>query len=233
MWGRFKFWIVDGGYRIPTDLPVFIGLSKPGDPFDFETWTLILENHRVTTFANRCSARRFCLYYYHPSPQAVSHALLYLRAPSKSVQFLSENEIAYFASWPHVQFPPMPNQVAAAVVEYFAATRAMDADRWVATFAPNATSNDPVGAPPLVGHEALHAFISGIFSLFHTTGLTENSVFITGNTAAVKWTGSGNAKNGKSVSFEGIDIITVDDSGKISLVNAYWDPVPVMTAIQS
>jgi steroid Delta-isomerase len=129
--------------------------------------------------------------------------------------------------------PNSTNQVAAAVAEYFAATRAMDADRWVATFAPTATSNDPVGAPPLHGHAALHAFISGIFSLFHTTGLTENSVFITGDTAAVKWTGSGNAKNGKSVSFEGIDIITVDAAGKISLVNAYWDPVPVMTAIQS
>lgn len=128
---------------------------------------------------------------------------------------------------------PMPLTPAQAVSEYFAATRAMDADRWVDTFAPTATSYDPVGTPPLNGHEALHGFIAGVFSLFKTIGLTENNVFLNGNTAAVKWTGQGTGHNGKSVTFEGIDVITVDDSGKISLVNAYWDPTPVIAEVQS
>jgi steroid Delta-isomerase len=127
----------------------------------------------------------------------------------------------------------MPIPTEQAVAEYFAALRAMDADRWVATFAPTATSNDPVGTPPLQGHEAIRAFITGVFSLFENCGLTENNVFIAGNTAAVKWTGYGTGKNGRSVSFEGIDFITVDDSGKISLVDAYWDPAPVLATVQS
>ena len=127
----------------------------------------------------------------------------------------------------------MPNTTAQAVTEYFAALRAMDTDRWVATFAPTATSNDPVGAPPLVGHDGVRAFITGVFSLFTTAGLTENSIFINGDTAAVKWTGSGVGKNGAAVTFEGIDVITVDQAtGKITLVNAYWDPTPVLTAVQ-
>ena len=126
--------------------------------------------------------------------------------------------------------PITPDQ---AVSEYFAALRAMDADRWVDTFAPTATSNDPVGTPPLHGHEALHGFITGVFGLFKTVGLTENNVFRIGNTAAVKWTGHGVGKNGASVTFEGIDVITVDDSGKIVLVNAYWDPAPAIAAVQS
>jgi steroid delta-isomerase len=41
-----------------------------------------------------------------------------------------------------------------AVAEYFAATRAMDAERWVAVFAEDATSHDPVGAPAMNGHGA-------------------------------------------------------------------------------
>jgi steroid delta-isomerase len=127
----------------------------------------------------------------------------------------------------------MPLTPAQAISEYFAALRAMDIDRWVNTFAPTATSNDPVGTPALHGHEALRGFITGVFSLFKTVGLTENNVFLIGNTAAVKWTGAGEGKNGKSVHFEGIDVITVDDSGKISLVNAYWDPAPVIAEVQS
>jgi steroid delta-isomerase len=128
----------------------------------------------------------------------------------------------------------MPNSTAQAVTEYFAALRAMDTDRWVDTFAPTATSNDPVGAPPLVGHEGVRAFITGVFSLFTTVGLTENSVFINDSTAAVKWTGSGLGKNGAAVTFEGIDVITVDQAtGKITLVNAYWNPSPVLIAVQA
>jgi steroid Delta-isomerase len=118
------------------------------------------------------------------------------------------------------------------VAEYFDALRAMDADRWVATFAPDAISNDPVGTPPLHGHEALRAFVTGVFSLFASFGLIENNVFLAGNTAAVKWTGKGKGKNGATVTFEGIDVITVDDSGKIILVNAYWDPNPILAAVQ-
>jgi steroid delta-isomerase len=129
--------------------------------------------------------------------------------------------------------PNTPDQLAATVAEYFAALRAMDADRWTATFAPTATTNDPVGTPAHTGHDDIHAFITGIFSLFNTVGLTEDHIFPAGNTYAVKWTGAGTGKNGKSVTFEGIDVITLDDSGKIALVNAYWDPTPVLTAVQS
>jgi steroid delta-isomerase len=127
----------------------------------------------------------------------------------------------------------MLNNPEQTISEYFSALRAMDVDRWVNTFAPTATSNDPVGTPPLHGHDALRAFATGMFSLFQTVGLTEDNVFRIGNAAAVKWTGNGTGKNGKSVTFEGIDVIEVDASGKIILVNAYWDPAPVLATVQS
>ena len=127
----------------------------------------------------------------------------------------------------------MSKTCAQAVAEYFAAIRAMDAERWVATFAEDGQSEDPVGAPPMVGHEALRQFMTGITGAFESVGLTEDSVFVAGNSAAVKWTGRGRGKNGADVVFEGIDVIDCDADGKIVKVRAFWDPGPVMAALQA
>lgn len=109
----------------------------------------------------------------------------------------------------------------------------MDVERWVNTFSEDAVSHDPVGAPPHRGHEELRSFLTGLFSMCEQAGLTENNVFINGNSAAVKWTGTGKGRNGKSVSFEGVDVIDCDAAGKIVLVRAFWDPGPVMATLQS
>jgi steroid Delta-isomerase len=127
----------------------------------------------------------------------------------------------------------MPISCEQAVAEYFAAIRAMDVERWVNTFDANAVSHDPVGAPPMHGHEALRQFLTQINSGFDSLALTEDNLFINGNSAAVKWTGKGLGRNGKSVTFEGVDVIECNDAGKIVTVHAYWDPGPVMATIQS
>lgn len=118
------------------------------------------------------------------------------------------------------------------IASYFAAIRAMDAEGFVNAFAPDAVSHDPVGAPPLNGHEQIRQFISGIMAGFETVGLTENHVFINGNAAAVKWTGRGRTRSGRNVSFEGVDVLEFDSEGKITLLRAFWDPAPVMAALQ-
>src|SRR5437763_1732203 len=115
--------------------------------------------------------------------------------------------------------------------EYFAALRAMDPDAWANTFAEDAVSHDPVGAPPHEGREALRQFLAGIASMFETFGLKEDHVFVTGKDAAVKWSGWGKGKNGKSVKFEGIDVIHVNDKGKIQRIEAYWDPTPMLAEV--
>lgn len=109
----------------------------------------------------------------------------------------------------------------------------MDVDRWVNTFAPDAESHDPVGTPPLVGHDALRQFLTGIFSVFETIGLTEDHIFVVGDVAAVKWTGLGRGRNGKDVVFEGIDVIECNPDGKIISLRAYWNPTPIIAAVTS
>ena len=119
------------------------------------------------------------------------------------------------------------------VGEYFAALRAMDAEAWAATFAEDAVSHDPVGTPPHHGRAALREFLSGMIRLCQQFGLTEDHVFIAGDGAAVKWTGRVLGKNGRAATFEGIDVIEVNEHGKIQTVHAYWDPVPVLAELQS
>ncbi len=121
-----------------------------------------------------------------------------------------------------------PEVVSKAVKKYFAALRAMDEKAWVNTFAEDAVSYDPVGAPPHEGHQKLGEFFQSVTAAFKEVGLTEDQVFVAGNSAAVKWTASGISKGGKKVRFEGIDIITVNDAGLIQTVHAYWNPAEMV-----
>ena len=124
-----------------------------------------------------------------------------------------------------------PEVVAKAVKAYFAALRAMDKQAWVDTFAADAISHDPVGAPPINGHEKLGEFFDTITAAFKEVGLTEDQVFIAGNAAAVKWTGRGTSKQGKKVHFEGIDVLEVNERGKIQGLRAYWNPAEMVAQL--
>ncbi|UIE37715.1 nuclear transport factor 2 family protein [Leptodesmis sichuanensis] len=120
--------------------------------------------------------------------------------------------------------------IQAVVQDYFAATRSMDGEAWVATFAPDGVCYDPA-SPPLHGHTALRGFFQQITGLFDRVGLQEEFMSIQGNEVAVKWIGRGVSKNGREVTFAGIDIFEINDQGKIQVVKGYWDPVAMMAAL--
>jgi len=124
-----------------------------------------------------------------------------------------------------------PEVVAKTVKAYFAALRAMDQQAWVNTFAEDAVSYDPVGAPPINGHQKLGEFFQTITAAFKEVGLTENDVFIAGNHAAVKWTGKGTSKQGRTVRFAGIDVFTINEAGKIETLYAYWNPAEMVAQL--
>jgi steroid delta-isomerase len=124
-----------------------------------------------------------------------------------------------------------PEVVSKAVKAYFAAIRAMDESAWVATFAEDAVSYDPVGAPPTVGQQKLREFFQTITAAFKEVGLKEDEVFVAGNGAAVRWTGRGISKQGKKVRFEGIDVFEVNEAGKIETLHAYWNPAEMVAQL--
>jgi len=121
--------------------------------------------------------------------------------------------------------------VARTVKDYFAALRAMDEKAWVHTFAADAVSYDPVGTPAIEGHDKLAEFFQTVMAAFQKVGLTEDDVFIAGNSAAVKWTGRGTSKAGKDVKFEGIDVFEFNEAGKIQTLHAYWNPAEMVAQL--
>ena len=124
-----------------------------------------------------------------------------------------------------------PEIISQVVKDYFAAIRAMDQQAWIKTFAEDAVSYDPVGAPPIVGHAKLAEFFQTITSAFKEVGLTEEDVFVAGDGAAAKWSGRGISQRGRKAHFEGIDVFEVNDAGKIQTLRAYWNPAEMMSQL--
>ena len=127
--------------------------------------------------------------------------------------------------------PVSADKISRAVRAYFLAIRAMDADAFANTFAEEGTTFDPVGTPGITGREAIREFLASICKNFKSVGLTEESVFVAGNGAAVKWTGRGTSASGKEVRFEGIDVFEVNADGKIQTVHAYWNPAEMIAQL--
>ncbi len=119
------------------------------------------------------------------------------------------------------------------VRQYFAGICAMDPDAWLAAFAADAVSHDPVGAPPLVGHAALRQAMQRLCDDVEQIGRYADAVFVAGNSAAIKWTGRCIGRNGRAVTFEGIDVLTMDVAGKIATVMTYWDPQAMRAELDS
>jgi steroid delta-isomerase len=117
------------------------------------------------------------------------------------------------------------------VAAYFAAINALDADAWVATFAPDGESHDPVGAPPHVGPAGLRGFFLAIAGGFQRLAFDTPVVYVSGNGAAVPWKAQGVTKSGRTVRFEGVDVFELDERGLIRRLYAYWDPAPLMAVL--
>ena len=103
----------------------------------------------------------------------------------------------------------------------------------MAVFADDAICRDPVGSPPIVGHEGVRTFAEGIGTLFREIHMTLGQIFAAGKGGAVEWTIRGIGQNGHEVTFSGIDVIELDDHGKIRSLDGYWDPAPVMAVVQA
>jgi len=124
-----------------------------------------------------------------------------------------------------------PDRVSRVVRAYFLALRAMDAEAFANTFAEDGTTCDPMGAPPITGREGIREFFQSICKNFKSVSLEEDSIFVAGNGAAVKWSGKGTSNSGKEVKFEGIDVFEVNADGKIQNVWAYWNPAEMIAQL--
>jgi steroid delta-isomerase len=108
------------------------------------------------------------------------------------------------------------------VVEYAAAWAADDRDRWLATFADDATQEDPVGEGVRRGRDEIGGFWDTAMSNYDALEIRVRAVHVNGDEAALEWTIV--AANGQEwTTFDGVDVFTFTDGPLIASVRAYWE----------
>ena len=116
---------------------------------------------------------------------------------------------------------------------YFTHWEAMEAQGWLTIFTEDALIYDPVGKPPSKVQEEAPKFFNFLSSIFSQIQITQDSIFIAGNGAAVKWTMNVISKNNRTATSEGISVFTINDDGnKIQQVCSYWDDKALIAQLQ-
>jgi steroid delta-isomerase len=121
--------------------------------------------------------------------------------------------------------------VRAAIEAYFAALATGDEEAWLTRHADDAVSFNPVWGPPTESLADLRRFFRGIRSAFERLSIQPDLISEAPDGAAVKWTGRAFGRNGRQVTFEGVDVFDVDDEGRIRTVWSYWDPAEVARSL--
>jgi steroid delta-isomerase len=126
-----------------------------------------------------------------------------------------------------VETAPDP-QLAATVQSYLRAICAKNEQAWLATFAADVVSHDPVGAPPAEGRESLREVWAVLTGPFKTLSMVERRSFYCGSGAAIHWAAHGLGINDRAVDFDGITVFEFTDDGRIQTAMSYWDPAAMM-----
>lgn len=99
---------------------------------------------------------------------------------------------------------------------------AMDRSRWMGLFSPNMVFEDPVGAPPKIGIDAVHKTWDRSFTTGRRWTLHPQQIVAAGNEAAVVMRNVGRLGD-KMVEVRSIEIYSVDDSGAIVRIRAFFN----------
>lgn len=119
---------------------------------------------------------------------------------------------------------PSKEQMIATLNDVWAAVEAQDVDRMLGYMAEDAEVEDPVGGGVRKGHAELREFFGGMSDAFETVSVRQDKVYPCADQVALLWTISGRMTNGRDVTFDGIDVIKFNESGKIQALWGYWDP---------
>lgn len=113
----------------------------------------------------------------------------------------------------------MPDKVRA----YFNALNSIDRAAFVDCFAEDAVARDPFGSATFEGSEGLHKFFDGVERTWSEFRMQPRAHYTGGDRVAVPWSTTARAKNGKEATFDGVNLFTVGEDGKIRMLDAYWD----------
>lgn len=125
-----------------------------------------------------------------------------------------------------------PEQIEAAVEEYFASISSLNAQRFVNNFAPDGVFEDPVGTPPIQGTQAIAAYFTAITSSFSQIKHNVQEVIVCGQEAAVNWKLRLKTTTGKTITIDGMGVFKFNQQGKLQLVREFWDLAAFLEQMQ-
>ena len=116
-----------------------------------------------------------------------------------------------------------PQQIEAALEDAFAGLVAFDAPRVLNNFADDAVLEDPVGTPPMVGKDAIAAYLATFPTVFNQMKLYSLNIKVRAHEAAVTWRIRFTTKTGNVFFLEGIGYFQFNEQGKIKLEKEFFD----------
>jgi ketosteroid isomerase-like protein len=91
---------------------------------------------------------------------------------------------------------------------------------------------EPVGMPPVTSDAERRERWTLIAAGFESFAITPHDIFAGGNEAAARWTAEGRMRAGKDIRFDGISTFTLDDTGTIISMSAYFDMAALVAQVQ-
>jgi len=125
-----------------------------------------------------------------------------------------------------------PAQIEAAVEEYFASLASLDVQRYVNNFAPDGVLEDPVGAPPIQGTQAIAVYIGAIFPQFREGKSRIQEVIVCGQEAAVNWKLRLKTTTGEVIIIDGMGVFKFNSQGKLQSVREFFDLAAISAQLQ-
>jgi steroid delta-isomerase len=123
---------------------------------------------------------------------------------------------------------PTPDEIRAAIQEYIKCMCASDIDGIIALYTEDAFVEDPVGADPKEGREALREFYGGSAPKLQVE-LT-GPICIAGLHCAVPMLAELTLSPEAKFHVDVIDVMQFNAEGKIRSMQAYWDPAAMRPA---
>jgi steroid delta-isomerase len=116
-----------------------------------------------------------------------------------------------------------PEQAEAVIEDVFEGLAAFDVQRVANNFADDGVVEDPVGTPPVVGKQAITAYVGTFPTLFSQMKLYSLDIKVRGQEAAVKWRFRFTTRTGRVFFLEGIGLFKFNEEGKIQSEREFFD----------
>jgi steroid delta-isomerase len=129
----------------------------------------------------------------------------------------------------------MPDRAAidATIDLYLSSFSDNNADAWLSCWATDGWTEDPVGTPRRVGHDALRTFFEEAHSLADAVELRGSGLRIVVGNEAVFTMQARPTMGDQTYMLDVIDHMTFDDEAKISTLRAFFDPTTMRPAEDS